>query len=371
MTTQRHSKHANIRKPVGGKIHRNEIALLGAPCGIIQQLSEQVAGQMRDLKIGYLDAAHGNDEPKGVFHQSYTDKIDFHQVHYQSDHAEYEFRELFNDCDLVLVNGNHFKAEKQLVIINEKKKESLERKLDRLTCVIGAILDEGQTGLHNFLQKDFSEVPLFNLQDVDSIVSCIREGIRETPVKGLVLAGGKSTRMGTDKGALDYHGRPQREHMANLLSGFCAETYISTNEDIKSEFPVLPDTFKDLGPYGGVLSAFRHDPNAAWLVVATDIPLLDEKTLALLTDHRNRSKVATCFHNPATSFPEPLITLWEPRAYPRLLYFLSMGYSCPRKVLINSEVEELEIANEDILKNANTPEEKQEMMDKIREVTAQ
>ena len=301
----------------------------------------------------------------GEYTIGYTDRIDFHQVKFSSEHMEYEFRSLFNPCDLVLVNGNHFKAEKQLVLINEKKKESLERKLGRLTHVLGFILDDGQSEIHDYLKGEFADKPVVRLQDLEGIANLIQKELQTPVVKGLVLAGGKSMRMGEDKGSIDYHGLPQREHLARLLDQFCEQTFISTSKTIDTAFEVIPDSFADLGPFGGILSAFRQDPDAAWLVVATDIPLLDEAAIHQLISERNVSKVATCFHNPETQFPEPLITLWEPRAYPRLLNFLALGYSCPRKALINSEIEELQINNLDALLDANTPEEKAQLQAKI------
>lgn len=365
MTSQGHSKHPKIQKPFGGKIHRNEIAILGAPCGIIQDLSQKLANAFPNQNVGYLDAAHNNEEPVGAYNIGYTDKIDFHQLKFSSENMEYEFRSIFNASDFVIVNGNHFKAEKQLVMINEKKRESLERKLDRLTNVLGFILDEGQDEIHDYLKDSFGDKPVVKISNLDGIKKLMEQELQVPPIMGLVLAGGKSMRMGEDKGNIVYHGLPQREYAAQMLDKFCEQTFISTSKEIDTSYELIPDSFMDLGPYGGILSAFRKDPNSAWLVVATDIPLLDEESLKQLIDQRNPSKVATSFHNPETGFPEPLITILEPRAYPRLLEFLTLGYSCPRKALINSEIEELQINNLDVLQGANTPEEKASMLAKI------
>lgn len=367
MSVKGHKKHADMVKPDGGKIHRHEIAILGAPCGLIQELSKEISAQLPHLKVGYLDASHSNKATAGVFKAAYTDMINFHQLTFDSAYVEYEWRSLFSNVDVVLVNGNHFKAEKQLVIINEAKKESLERKLDRLTNVLGFILDEGRNEIHDYLKSDFSQHKVVKINDLKAIVGLVQNELKQPEIKGLVLAGGKSIRMGEDKGLIDYHGIPQREYLAKLLTDFCVETYISTSKEMDSSYPLLKDSFTDMGPYSGILSAFRQDPNAAWLVVATDIPLLDAHVLKQLIDGRNASKVATCFHNPETGFPEPLITLWEPRAYTRLLQFLSMGYSCPRKALINSDIEELQIVNQDALLNANTPQEKDHILGKIND----
>ena len=71
---------------------------------------------------------------------------------------------------------------------------------------------------------------------------------------------------------------------------------------------------------------------------------------------RNPKKIATAFKGTDKDFPEPLITLWEPKAYPILLQYLALGVSCPRKVLINSDVEIIEI-DEKFITNVNTPDE--------------
>ncbi|RMD74402.1 MAG: molybdopterin-guanine dinucleotide biosynthesis protein MobA, partial [Bacteroidetes bacterium] len=132
--------------------------------------------------------------------------------------------------------------------------------------------------------------------------------------------------------------------------------------DFPEGAPLLADSFLDLGPFGAILSAFRQNPNAAWLVVACDLPLLDAATLDFLIAARRPGKVATAFRSPTSDFPEPLIAIYEPPAYGRLLQFLAMGYSCPRKMLINSEVALIEAPRPDALRNANTPEEREAIM---------
>jgi len=111
-----------------------------------------------------------------------------------------------------------------------------------------------------------------------------------------------------------------------------------------------------LGPFGAICSAFQENPNVAWLVMATDLPFVTSDVINLLLKHRNSSKVATTIKGKNKDFPEPLITIWEPKSYPLLLAYMAQGYSCPRKVLINSDVEIVEI-DDDLIRNINTPEE--------------
>ena len=118
----------------------------------------------------------------------------------------------------------------------------------------------------------------------------------------------------------------------------------------------IHDTFINLGPFGGICSAFQKNPNTAWLVLATDLPFVNSALIDLLISKRNPSKIATAIKGRGKEFVEPLITIYEPKAYPILLQYLGQGYSCPRKPLINSDVEIVEV-DDHLIRNINTPEE--------------
>ena len=196
---------------------------------------------------------------------------------------------------------------------------------------------------------------------------------KETDVpklNGLVLAGGKSQRMGSPKDKMNWHGKEQRYYAADLLASFCDQVFISCRQDQLENFDpnynALTDTFLNMGPFGGILSALRSQRDAAWLVVACDLPLLDEKSLEFLIENRNIEKAATTYESPFDGLPEPLITIWEPKSYPLLLNFLGSGITCPRKVLINSDTLILKPGNPDSLMNVNTPEDKERAQEILR-----
>ena len=116
---------------------------------------------------------------------------------------------------------------------------------------------------------------------------------------------------------------------------------------------------------GGILSAQKTYPNVAWLVVACDLPFINTETLKDLIEGRNPFKDATCYLNPEKKWPEPLCTIYEPKSYTRLLQFLALGYSCPRKALFNSNINSLELSNKKALENINYPEEFENAMGEI------
>ncbi len=372
--SKKHTKHTALTKPVGGEYHRNEWALLGAPCSILNQFAEKLATQLnKEMRVGYIDASHEEVKSEHPYSIYYHDKQAFAQIDTHVAFAQKQNRKYFDSLDLLLINGNHFVGDKQIVFINDKKKDSLRRKLDRLTDIRIVLVDSKEQEIYDFLQPFISkDVQLINIEEVKKVVDIISgDSQNYIPLlKGLVLAGGKSQRMGSDKGTIDYHGKSQREYEADMLTGLCEEVFLSFSQNQSDEavrsYPVIKDTFVGLGPYGAILSAFREHPNYAWLTVACDLPLLNGVALDLLVARRNPSKLATCFHNPETNFPEPLITIWEPRAYPVLLEFLSQGYSCPRKVLINTEVEEIIVDDVDFMVNVNDPQALSAIKEKLK-----
>jgi len=140
----------------------------------------------------------------------------------------------------------------------------------------------------------------------------------EPPLYGLVLAGGRSVRMGRDKGSLDYHGRPQALWMLDLVSRHCEHAFVSVRDEQASAqpyagLPLVIDEGRIEGPAAGLLAAFRHRPDVAWLVVGADMALLDDATLAELARSRDATRTATAYRHPDGT-AEPLCAIWEPAA---------------------------------------------------------
>lgn len=181
-------------------------------------------------------------------------------------------------------------------------------------------------------------------------------------LNGLILAGGKSTRMGEDKSVVQWHGKEQRYYIADLLAAFCKEVFISCRTEqvntIDKKYKVIEDEVEHTGPLGAIVSAF-HQQDLAWLVVACDLPLIDEKTIEYLIQNRNENCIATTFESPEDGLPEPLITIWEPAALPLLEVALSEGRYSPQKILMKAKIRLLKAPDPYALMNVNTPEEKE------------
>jgi len=362
-----HQIHSNIARANLGQFGRNEWGIVGFNCSSIQVLANHIKNEIRDFQIAYVDADHQttNDSTTEQFPSfELTDKINYYQLNWKDDDLNlYKKRILLNEADLILVNGNHFEAKRQIICIDDDRLPSLKKRLTQFTNVQAFILKDANTTIPNFLKEkieDWQKLPVFNLAEIEPIVQFVQDDLNNKlpPLNGLILAGGKSQRMGQDKGNIKYYDKPHRNYLAELIEPFCKDTYISTNESLaKSRFKTITDTFVKMGPMGAILSAFQYKPDVAWLVLACDYPLMNTATIQQLIDNRKPSKLATTFQSVVNEFPEPLITIYEPKSYAVLLQFLAQGYACPRKMLINSNINMLQANQPDIFINANHPSE--------------
>jgi molybdenum cofactor guanylyltransferase len=183
--------------------------------------------------------------------------------------------------------------------------------------------------------------------------------MNQTSISALILSGGQSSRMGEEKRLINYHGKTQEQYLFDLLSNYFSEVYVSINQNQTTDFPYIQDL--DLAvksPMVGIVSAFNHNLNVAWLVVACDMPFVDEKTIEFLLNHRNPEKFATAFENPEEHFPEPLLTIYEPKIFPKLQEAINQGKKSPMIVLQNLNVELLQNFDNQWVMNINTIEER-------------
>ena len=178
---------------------------------------------------------------------------------------------------------------------------------------------------------------------------------------GLVLAGGASRRMRRDKGTLRYHGEPQAVHAWRLLTDVCGRAYVSTNARRAgaapySELPLIVDAGDYRGPASGLEAAWSRHPDAAWLTLAVDMPLVDRALLEELIAARDPSAHATAFRH-ADGIIEPLCTIWEPAARAPLLARLAAGDASLRRFLESHAAALVAPSTPEKLRSADDPHE--------------
>ncbi len=360
---EKHRKHAKLERRNFGNFGINEIAFLGVNCSVISDLVHNITKKsQKDTKFAYLDASHNKDITAPnidnfTFHSSGNLSGSF-AVHLGRNNDKI----IFSKYDMVFINGNHYQGDQQILILDNEKEASVLKRIDQLNNIQFLIKRQDDSKIFDFLVKKYpgiKNLKVYSIDDLDKISAHINAIIQQktAPVQGLVLAGGKSVRMGTDKGLLNYYGKSQRDYAIELLEKLNLKTFLSIRKEQNiTDKSTVEDVFLGLGPFGAICSAFQSNPNTAWLVLATDLPYVDENIIKLLLEKRNPAKIATAIKGKNKQFPEPLITIWEPKAYPVLLNYLTLGISCPRKVLINNDVEIVEI-EDDFIINVNTPKE--------------
>ncbi|PYD74877.1 NTP transferase domain-containing protein [Novacetimonas pomaceti] len=200
------------------------------------------------------------------------------------------------------------------------------------------------------------------------------------PLYGLVLAGGASRRMGRDKAALSYAGRPQLARAFDLLAACLPRCFVSVRPDqltdpLRAAYPRIPDRADVKGALGGgpavgLLSAHAAYPDAAWLVVACDLPMLDALTLSALIDARDAARGATAYLSEHDGDPEPLCTIWEPAMLRALRQQAATGKVRMRGMLRTHGGRFVRLDRAGALDNVNLPAEQVAAMQRLSAIPA-
>lgn len=107
-------------------------------------------------------------------------------------------------------------------------------------------------------------------------------------ITGIILAGGKSSRMGTDKGLAQINGKPMISYVINSmkLAGISEIIIVANNLDYRQfGLPVYPDVIKDKGPLGGIYTGLLKSQTVKNLILSCDVPFVDEKILRFLIEN--------------------------------------------------------------------------------------
>lgn len=126
---------------------------------------------------------------------------------------------------------------------------------------------------------------------------------------GIVLAGGKSSRFGSNKAIFDFQGKTMIKHSVDLLKLFCDCILISgdNEEYYRYDYPCIPDKYGSIGPLGGIISCLEKSDAEEFMIVTCDMPLLTPDLLAKLLLHHERGKITIFKDASGRLYPFPLI----------------------------------------------------------------
>lgn len=130
-------------------------------------------------------------------------------------------------------------------------------------------------------------------------------------ISAFIVAGGKSSRMGTDKALSKFKGKQLVLYILETLETYNFRTYISSNNESHSMFgyQIIRDEIKNIGPIGGLYSCLRHSETKYNLFFPCDVPFINPKIIDLLIENKDKGNIIVPMHKDGKI--EPLIALYN------------------------------------------------------------
>lgn len=180
----------------------------------------------------------------------------------------------------------------------------------------------------------------------------------------MLLAGGESRRMGTDKAAIEVGGQSMLARTAALAADVSDAVFVSvraaaTSDALRRQWPLIEDAQDGAGPMAGILAALRQHEDADWLVLACDLPRLDAATLRTLRDAaaEHPGAAALAMRSERDGTPEPLCAVWRAAMRGPIEARLAEDRRCPRRLLLDAGVPLVDAVTPGALANMNAPED--------------
>lgn len=147
--------------------------------------------------------------------------------------------------------------------------------------------------------------------------------LERPPMTGIVLAGGRSRRMGRDKALLEWDGEPLVERVARLLAECCVEVLVASGDGDRLGRPdEIGDALPDSGPLGGVVAGLERAAHSLVAVVAVDMPHASPEVLRVLARALRDAPAVVPVVDGRT---QPLHAIYRKEAAPRLRKLLESG----------------------------------------------
>ncbi|WP_423128218.1 molybdenum cofactor guanylyltransferase [Gaoshiqia sp. Z1-71] len=174
-------------------------------------------------------------------------------------------------------------------------------------------------------------------------------------ITGIILAGGKSSRMGTDKALISFNGKKLIEYSISVMREICQHILISANNPGYRDFgyPVVFDHFVEIGPLAGLEAGLRHSKSRINLVVPCDTPFLSAYLFKDILSH-------SPFHDAVVPVQkngkiEPLTAYYSKKIQPALIRQINQGDYKMQNLLKLVNTKYIILNDNNLLNNLNTP----------------
>jgi len=179
-----------------------------------------------------------------------------------------------------------------------------------------------------------------------------------------ILCGGKSSRMGTEKGLISFKEKPFVQHIIDAVSPLSDKVYLVTENQDYERFglPLVPDLVPDRGPVGAIYTALKHTSSSWNLILSCDVPAIT--TRGLQTYLLDKTPTAPITFLSKKNQAHPLIGLYAKHVRANFVQALRKGNLKLRDLIEFLPHQTVEVSSEDayILENVNTPEDLEKLI---------
>jgi molybdopterin-guanine dinucleotide biosynthesis protein A len=186
---------------------------------------------------------------------------------------------------------------------------------------------------------------------------------------GYILAGGKSSRMGTDKGLLLIGGKAMIEYVIEQMHSVFHNLVIVSNNPEYEKFglEVIPDLIKEIGPAGGIYTALKHSDCQLNFMVSCDMPFVTRKAIEFVFKNRNKSQIVLLENRGKL---EPLFGVYSKDCEEKWLQLIQQEKVKLQEMVLHFQMKTLPVENNEIFaasffKNINTKEDFNNALNRI------
>ncbi len=178
-------------------------------------------------------------------------------------------------------------------------------------------------------------------------------------ITGIILSGGKSTRMGENKSLLMLNGKTIIEHVVEKMRGLFSKVILITNQPDEYGFlgiEMFEDVFKFKGPLAGIHSGLVNSRTEKNFVISCDLPLMTKEMIIFIVDHKIEKPITV---TKADGFIQQLCGVYAKKCIPICEELLAKEEPTPRHGSVHKSkckvLQLLEIADAEILDAEKIP----------------
>src|SRR5690554_2437231 len=188
-------------------------------------------------------------------------------------------------------------------------------------------------------------------------------------VTAIILAGGKSSRMGTDKGLVLLNRKPIIQHIIEAVQKTeINDILIISNNLAYKQFglPVYSDIIKESGPLGGIYTGLVNSTTSRNMILSCDIPFINDEVMNVLLEDQSQSPITVLKYKDRI---HPLIGIFNTSIIPDLQAQISKNNLKVRELIQfkNATILDLETKilgiQSQVVANVNTKEDLKEYID--------